>query len=54
MTEVLTFGKYKNISIDRVFEKDKNCKNIVLSDPNKKRLDECSKYLDAKFVIGKR
>ena len=24
MTEVLTFGKYKNISIDRVFEKDKN------------------------------
>ena len=33
-----------------ILAKDKNCKNIVLSDPNKKRLDECSKYLDAKFV----
>tara|TARA_X000000368_G_C22953774_1_gene677825 strand:+ start:177 stop:1181 length:1005 start_codon:yes stop_codon:yes gene_type:complete len=33
-----------------ILSKDKNCKNIVLSDPNKKRLDECSKYLDAKFV----
>ena len=33
-----------------ILSKDKNCKNIVLSDPNKKRLDECSKYLNAKFV----
>ena len=33
-----------------ILSKDKNCKNIVLSDPNKKRLDECSKYLEAKFV----
>ena len=33
-----------------ILSKEKNCKNIVLSDPNKKRLDECSKYLDAKFV----
>ncbi len=36
-----------------ILSKDKNCKNIVLSDPNKKRLDECSKYLDAKFVNPK-
>ena len=33
-----------------ILAKDKNCKNIVLSDPNNKRLDECAKYLDAKFV----
>ena len=33
-----------------ILSKDKNCKNIVLSDPNNKRLDECSKYLDAKYV----
>ena len=33
-----------------ILAKDKGCKNIVLSDPNKKRLDECSKYLDAKYV----
>ena len=33
-----------------ILSKDKNCKNIVLSDPNKKRLDECSKYLEAKYV----
>jgi threonine dehydrogenase-like Zn-dependent dehydrogenase len=33
-----------------ILAKDKNCKNIFLSDPNKKRLDECSKYLDAKYV----
>ena len=33
-----------------ILSKDKNCKNIVLSDPNKKRLDECSKYLNAKSV----
>lgn len=31
----------------------KNCKNIVMSDPNKFRLDECSKYLNAKFVDPK-
>ena len=29
---------------------EKNCKNIVMSDPNKLRLDECSKYLKAKLV----
>ena len=33
-----------------ILAKDKNCKNIVISDPNKKRLDECAKYLDAKYV----
>ena len=33
-----------------ILSKDKNCKNIFLSDLNKKRLDECSKYLDAQFV----
>jgi len=33
-----------------ILSKDKNCKNIVLSDPNKKRLDECSKYLNTKSV----
>ena len=33
-----------------ILAKDKGCKNIVLSDPNKKRLDECSKYLNAKYV----
>ncbi len=33
-----------------ILSKDKKCKDIYLSDPNKKRLDECSKYLDAKFV----
>ena len=30
--------------------KIKGNKNIILSDPNKLRLKECSKYLDAKFV----
>ena len=29
---------------------EKNCKNIVMSDPNKLRLEECSRYLKAKFV----
>jgi len=29
---------------------EKNCKSIVMSDPNKLRLDECSKYLKAKLV----
>ena len=33
-----------------ILSKDKNCKNIVVSDPNKKRLGECAKYLDAKYV----
>ena len=33
-----------------ILAKDKNCKNIVLSDPNKKRLEECSKHLSAKYV----
>ena len=33
-----------------ILEKNKNCKNIILSDPNKLRLNECSKYLNAKFV----
>ncbi len=36
-----------------ILSKEKNCNNIVLSDPNKKRLDECSKYLKAKFVSPK-
>ena len=33
-----------------VLNTEKNSKNIVISDPNKKRLDECSKYLSANFV----
>ncbi len=33
-----------------ILSKIKENKNIVLSDPNKLRLNECSKYLDAKFV----
>jgi threonine dehydrogenase-like Zn-dependent dehydrogenase len=33
-----------------ILDKEKNCKKIIMSDPNKLRLDECSKYLDAKFV----
>ena len=33
-----------------VLNTEKNSKNIVMSDPNKKRLDECSKYLSANFV----
>ena len=33
-----------------ILSKEKNCKNIIMSDPNKLRLDECSKYLNAKFV----
>ena len=33
-----------------ILAKDKNCKNIVISDPNKKRLDECSKNLDARYA----
>lgn len=33
-----------------ILSKEKNCKNIIMSDPNKSRLDECSKYLNAKFV----
>ena len=33
-----------------ILSKIKGNKNIILSDPNKLRLKECSKYLDAKFV----
>ncbi len=33
-----------------ILSKMKGNKNIILSDPNKLRLNECSKYLDAKFV----
>ena len=33
-----------------ILNKEKKTKNIIMSDPNKKRLDECSKYLEASFV----
>jgi threonine dehydrogenase-like Zn-dependent dehydrogenase len=33
-----------------ILSKIKGNKNIILSDPNKLRLTECTKYLDAKFV----
>jgi|TARA_B110000211_G_C14017649_1_gene526098 threonine dehydrogenase-like Zn-dependent dehydrogenase len=33
-----------------IVSKKEKCKKIVMSDPNKLRLEECSKYLDAKFV----
>ena len=33
-----------------VLNKEKKSTNIIMSDPNKKRLDECSKYLKADFV----
>ena len=33
-----------------VLSKEKKTKNITMSDPNKKRLDECAKYLKANFV----
>ena len=33
-----------------ILSKIKGNKNIILSDPNKLRLTECAKYLDAKFV----
>ena len=33
-----------------VLNKDKKSTNIIMSDPNKKRLDECAKYLKANFV----
>ncbi len=36
-----------------ILSKEKKCKKIVMSDPNKLRLKECSKYLDAKFVEPK-
>ena len=36
-----------------VLNKEKKSKNIIMSDPNKKRLDECSKYLSANFVSPK-
>ena len=33
-----------------ILSKIKGNKNIIISDPNKLRLNECSKYVDAKFV----
>ena len=33
-----------------VLNKEKKSTNIVMSDPNKKRLDECAKYLKANFI----
>ena len=33
-----------------ILSKVKNCKNIVIVDPNNKRLKECQKYLDAEVV----
>jgi threonine dehydrogenase-like Zn-dependent dehydrogenase len=36
-----------------VLNKEKNCKDIIMSDPNKLRLEECSKYLEANFVDPK-
>jgi len=33
-----------------ILSKIKENKNIIMSDPNKLRLDECKKYVDAKFV----
>ena len=33
-----------------VLNEEKKSTNIVMSDPNKKRLDECAKYLNANFV----
>tara|TARA_B100001173_G_scaffold113233_1_gene98136 strand:- start:173 stop:1177 length:1005 start_codon:yes stop_codon:yes gene_type:complete len=33
-----------------VLNKEKKATNILMSDPNKKRLDECAKYLKANFV----
>ncbi len=36
-----------------VLSKEKNCTKIIMSDPNKLRLKECSDYLAAKFVNPK-
>ena len=36
-----------------ILSKEKKCKNILMSDPNKLRLDECSNYLNANFVDPK-
>ncbi len=33
-----------------VLNKEKKSTNIIMSDPNRKRLDECAKYLKANFV----
>ena len=33
-----------------VLNQEKKATNIIMSDPNKKRLDECAKYLKANFV----
>ena len=33
-----------------ILSKIKNCKEIIIADPNEKRLEQCSKYLDAESV----
>jgi len=33
-----------------ILNKEKNCKKITMTDPNKLRLDECANYLQAKFL----
>jgi threonine dehydrogenase-like Zn-dependent dehydrogenase len=33
-----------------ILSEEKNCKDIIVSDPNQLRLKKCSKFLDAKFV----
>ena len=33
-----------------ILNKEKKCKNIIMSDPNDLRLKECSEYLEANFV----
>ena len=38
------------LSCGLVLNKEKKSTNIIMSDPNKKRLDECAKYLKANFV----
>ena len=37
----------------KYIQKINNCKNIVMSDPNKLRSDECAKYLKAEFINPK-
>ena len=36
-----------------ILNKEKNCKKITMTDPNKLRLDECANYLQAKFLDPK-
>ena len=33
-----------------ILQREKNCKKIIMSDPNNLRLKECSKYLEANYV----